>query len=220
MNSRESILNKLRSASKPFSEYNDSDQTIPAISYLAVSPLEDADKNALKARFIHEAELLSCQVHQPYSANETSQILLDILSDDKQIVVWDFDQIPFPSLASVLQEMGITVSAPGDPAVRVGITGVDAALATTGSIILASGSGNFRGPSLLPEVHIAFVSPDQILPNLESWLALQREDDLESFRKSSNIVVISGPSRTADIAMELILGMHGPRFVHLILLPE
>jgi L-lactate dehydrogenase complex protein LldG len=33
-------------------------------------------------------------------------------------------------------------------------------------------------------------------------------------------VIISGPSRTADIAMELILGMHGPRALHIVFCPE
>lgn len=59
----------------------------------------------------------------------------------------------------------------------------------------------------------------QIVPDLESWMAAQRADGFAAMRGASNIVVVSGPSRTADIAMELVMGMHGPRELHIVLLP-
>ncbi len=214
MNSREEILNKLRSAPKPFPE------TVRPSEYIPMSPMTDVDHLVLKARFIQEATLLSCEIHEPQSDSDITQILLDIIGDDDQVVSWNMEKIPFQSLSAVLQERGIAIAAPGDPSVRVGITGADVGLAATGSVVLSSGSGNYRGPSLLPPVHIAFIKQDQILPNMESWMSLQREDNLEAFRRSSNIVIISGPSRTADIAMELILGMHGPRAVHIIILAK
>ena len=67
--------------------------------------------------------------------------------------------------------------------------------------------------SLLPPIHIAVLRSEQIIKDLESWVALQQD-----FGEASNIVVISGPSKTADIAMELVLGMHGPQEVHLLLI--
>ena len=214
MNSRETILSKLRSTPKPFPN------VVAPTVYLPMSPLAGTERAALKARFIREAELLSCRVYEPQSDDEAAQIVLDILSDDEQVVAWDMEQIPFRPLAATLYDRGITAVVPGDPSVRVGITGADAALAATGSVVLSSGFGQYRGPSLLSAVHVVFITQDLILPHMESWLSLQRQDNLESFRESSNIVVISGPSRTADIAMELILGMHGPRAVHIIILSE
>lgn len=212
--SRESILQKLRSAAKPFPHIDPPDRYIP------VNPLAGTDRNALKARFVQEAEALSCHVYEPQSGAEAARVVFDILGDDARVVGWDMERIPFPPLASALQDGGVTVVDPGDPTVRVGITGAGAALAATGSVVLSTGLGGYRGPSLLPDVHIVFITNDQILPNMESWMSLQRQDNLQSFRESSNIVVISGPSRTADIAMELILGMHGPRSVHIIILPD
>jgi len=212
MNSREEILRKLRAAPRPFPNI------AQPSDYLPMTPMPISDQVALKDRFIREAENLSCFVHEPPSSDAAARVILNIIGDDKQVVSWDMDQIPYRLLGSVLAESGITVGVPGDPAVRVGFTGADAALAATGSVVLASGSGNYRAPSLLTTVHVAIITPDQILPNMESWLALKREAELETFRRSSNVVIISGASRTADIAMELILGMHGPRELHIIIL--
>jgi L-lactate dehydrogenase complex protein LldG len=105
-----------------------------------------------------------------------------------------------------------------DAGARVGLTGVDAALAATGSLVLSSGDGRARAASLLPPIHIAVVTADQILPDLESWLASSKAAGSAPIRRPSNIVVITGPSRTADIAMQLVMGMHGPREVHVVLM--
>ncbi|MEZ4518784.1 MAG: lactate utilization protein [Chloroflexota bacterium] len=101
---------------------------------------------------------------------------------------------------------------------RVGLTGADAGLAATGSLVLQSGSGRYRAASLLPPLHIAVLTADRIVPDLENWWTQQRAAGLDQVRQRSNIVVITGPSRTADIAMQLVMGMHGPRELHLILL--
>lgn len=79
--------------------------------------------------------------------------------------------------------------------------------------------GNLRQKAGKNEpVHIAVVQSSQIVPNLESWWAEQRAARLEQVRQRSNVVIITGPSRTADIAMQLVMGMHGPQELHLILL--
>ena len=86
-----------------------------------------------------------------------------------------------------------------------------------------SGNGRFRAASLLPPIHIAVLNTNQIVPDLESWWAAQKwaaqkAAGLEQTRQHSNIAIITGPSRTADIAMQLVMGMHGPRELHLVLL--
>jgi L-lactate dehydrogenase complex protein LldG len=129
---------------------------------------------------------------------------------------WDPTHIPIPGLAAALDRANITCVAQ-NAAVRVGLTGVNAALAATGSLVLLSGSGRSRAASLLPPVHIAVVAADQIVADLESWWVAQTAAGLDHIRQCSNVVIITGPSRTADIAMQLIMGMHGPRELHLII---
>jgi L-lactate dehydrogenase complex protein LldG len=96
----------------------------------------------------------------------------------------------------------------------VGITGVYCALAETGTLMLLSGSSMFATTSLLPETHIAVVPADRIVRCMEeAWDLLRRE----SGTLPRQVAFVSGPSRTADIEMTLVLGIHGPYRVHIIL---
>ena len=184
-----------------------------------MTPLDGRDPLALQSRFIAEAGALSCQMHSVQDGSEAAQIVLQLLGGDKRVAAWDFSEIPCLPLSGSLHEADVAVVPFNDPDVRAGITGAAAALAATGSLVMVSGPGRYRSTPLLPKLHIAIITTDQIVPNMESWLAQQREYDLQSFQ-ASNINIISGPSRTADIAMELILGMHGPGALHIIIVQD
>ncbi len=99
---------------------------------------------------------------------------------------------------------GITISHAPDPALRVGVTKAVCGLADTGSVLIADGDGNPLQASLLPEIHIVVLCTSQILPSLSDALTLP------VLRQSRAAVVVTGPSRTADIEMSLTIGMHGP----------
>lgn len=212
MTSRERILGKLRSTRKPFANLP------PPDTYRHIVPLEDSSPAALQTRFVAEMGKLGCKVTQTANESEAIDQILQLLEGDKTVLSWDFACIPLPGLPDALNKAGCKVAAPNDPNVRVGITGVDAALAATGSLVLLSGAGKPRHVSLLPTLHIAVVAANQMMPDFETWMAQQENHQDAAFRQSSNIVVITGPSRTADIAMELILGMHGPKTLHIILI--
>jgi L-lactate utilization protein LutC len=101
--------------------------------------------------------------------------------------------------------------------VDAGLTAVHAAIAETGSLVCGSVPG--RGLSLVPPVHLAVVRRSQILPDLVDYLALfSGESPLH--RLPSNLVFITGPSKTADIEGVLITGVHGPREVHIVLIED
>jgi L-lactate dehydrogenase complex protein LldG len=72
--------------------------------------------------------------------------------------------------------------------------------------------------SLLPPVHIAIVTTDQLVPRLEDYIAAQRANHLGVFRRSSNVTLITGCSRTSDIEMHPVFGVHGPLELHVILI--
>jgi L-lactate dehydrogenase complex protein LldG len=213
MSSREAILDRLRQNRRPFPA-----ATPPAV-YRPVVPLDDASPVALRARFIAEARNAACEVHEADTPAAAIDVIMALIGRDAILSSWDLEHIPVPGLARALDAAAI-VRVGQDAAARVGLTGVDAALAATGSIVLSSGRGRYRAASLLPSVHVAVVATDQIAPDLESWLAAQRATGATSLRRPSNLVIITGPSRTADIAMQLVMGMHGPRALHVVVLPD
>jgi len=96
----------------------------------------------------------------------------------------------------------------------LGVTGVFAALAETGTLMLVSGAGTPATTSLLPETHVAVVPADRIVKRMEDGWALARAE-LGILPRAVNFV--SGPSRTADIDQTLVLGAHGPYRLHMVI---
>lgn len=99
-------------------------------------------------------------------------------------------------------------------AADAGLTGVEAALAETGSLVVRSGPGRSRMVSLLPPVHIALVAASALTTDLFTWTAARGEG------MPAAVTLISGPSKTADIEQTLAIGVHGPKRLLVILVEE
>lgn len=152
--------------------------------------------------------------------------------DINSVLCWAPHLLPIPELEPALTDTGFQLYAPSDlndtetrsraRSVRFGLSGVDAAFAATGTIVVAAGPGKSRSASLLPLRHIVLVPLSRLYPTVEAWLAERRYvGDLLSFvRESANIALISGPSKSADIESNLTLGVHGPQQVHAILFDD
>lgn len=94
----------------------------------------------------------------------------------------------------------------------VGITSADYALADTGTLVMLSSLEEARLISLLPPVHIAVVPKERVLSGLdELFTILPRPTE-----QTSSMVLITGPSRTADIEQILVRGVHGPGEIHVV----
>lgn len=103
----------------------------------------------------------------------------------------------------------------------VGISGVDFALAETGSLVLSSQTEGCQLASLAPPIHVALYLRSQVLRSLDEILErIPLGANLGVNASGRSTVFITGPSRTADIEQILIRGVHGPREVHAILLEE
>lgn len=90
----------------------------------------------------------------------------------------------------------------------VGISAAEAALAETGSVIVHSGQGQSRLVTLLPPVHIALVSTSRLTTDIFTWVVQKNG------KMPANLVLITGPSKTADIEQTMAIGVHGPqRFI-------
>lgn len=101
-------------------------------------------------------------------------------------------------------------------AADAGITGVEYAIVETGTAVLHPRQGLSRLVSLVPPRHIAIVERGQVLPSLDELFLLERESFLNGTLTSS-FNLISGPSKTGDIAATIVEGVHGPVEVHMVL---
>ncbi len=99
-----------------------------------------------------------------------------------------------------------------------GVTGCEALIARTGSILLSSRQMEGRGLSVFPPAHVVVATVDQIVNDLD--------DGLKQLRKKyenmppSLVTLVSGPSQTADIEKTLVKGAHGPKEIYLFLIDK
>lgn len=213
---------------------------LPAASYappvrpssLATAAGVPADPERLRAAFIREAHALSAQVYAPAIPAEAMQILLHIAQTCQAgtALAWEEAQLPLPGVWEALETAGVGMldsSLPDDPHARqahlarldeatLGVTGALAGLADTGTLALLSGPGRGRLASLLPPVHVALLPLANLYPTMAAFFAAHPDVT----RQASNLVFVSGPSRSADIELTLTLGVHGPRELHVVLIPS
>ncbi|HHY66730.1 MAG TPA: LUD domain-containing protein [Alicyclobacillus sp.] len=139
---------------------------------------------------------------------------------------WNDPLLDELGLDPALQAAGISVyvwraGANRDEAIRevdradLGVTTVHWVAAEPGSLALLSGGDTPRAVSLLPPAHLAVVPASRVVPGLT---AIMREAALRGLSASLNF--ITGPSRTADIEMELTVGVHGPGRVYALLVED
>jgi len=91
--------------------------------------------------------------------------------------------------------------------IDAGITSVRAGVAETGAVVLWPTSYEPRLMSLVPPVHVAVLDADTIYNSLAEMMAVERWAD----GMPTNALLISGPSKTADIEFTLVFGVHGPK---------
>ena len=151
-------------------------------------------------RFCRELEALGGHVERVTEA-ELHEKLLAFLRERGITKVLAWDQVEGLDRARLT---GMELTGSPDPALKAGITGAAAAIAETGTLVVKSAEGKPLTASLLPETHIAIVHASQIVWSLEEALSGSRVQD------AAAAVLISGPSRTADIEMTLTIGVHGP----------
>ena len=96
----------------------------------------------------------------------------------------------------------------------LGITGCFCAIAETGTLVFVTGVETPTATFLLPETHVAIVRAAQIVPAMEDAFARIRSE-CGDWPRAVNFV--SGPSRTGDIEQTIVLGAHGPRRLHIVL---
>ncbi|MCL4489823.1 MAG: lactate utilization protein [Chloroflexi bacterium] len=134
----------------------------------------------------------------------------------RKAVLWQTDDLDSLGIGEALAALGVALVAPDADKRAVaecdlGVTGVDAALPETGTLVLRASPGKRQLVSLLPRVHLAIVRPGALRADLH-----QVVDEVKGDRR---VHCITGPSRTADIEKTLAIGVHGPKRLYVWALP-
>jgi L-lactate dehydrogenase complex protein LldG len=108
---------------------------------------------------------------------------------------------------------------PSDGHDLAAVSHASAAVAETGTVVLVSGADNPTTLNFLPDVHVVAVDARDVAGDFEAVMARLRER-YGAGQMPRTVNMITGPSRSADIEQTLLLGAHGPRKVHIIVVGE
>lgn len=179
----------------------------------------------LVALFRARAQEVNTVVHGPVSRHGVPRAVVGIAAGHEASTFLAWDDLPASGVTSSLQSAGLdrlgheidddrlqrNLSYLG---LDIGVTGATAGLAESGSVVLVHGPGRPRMASIVPEVHIALLDVATISRTLAHWA-----NEYPGFvTETTNLVLVTGPSRTGDIELQLNLGVHGPRHVHVVMI--
>ena len=92
-----------------------------------------------------------------------------------------------------------------------GVTDVHYTVAESGSLVVKTTADHGRGLSLVPMFHVAVIEPRNFVPDLVDLFDRLAAESRAT--PGTNYILISGPSKTADIEMNVVTGVHGPNVV-------
>jgi L-lactate utilization protein LutC len=182
------------------------------------------------ARFCTELAGAGGHAHLVADHHAAAEKVLELIaaSGGRRILLGQGDVLDALGLADRLHGLGMEVTRMADLpregakelmfAADVGISGVWALIAETGSIVARTEPAEPRSLSLLPPTHIAVASREQLLADLFDLFAALERGDAEPPVMPSCLTLITGPSKTGDIELRLVTGVHGPGEVHVVLI--
>lgn len=205
---------------------------------------QDSDRMALLDRLAKEAVPLNLKVIPMKNEAEVAKAIADLVAgttpewgDKKSVVQWDHPMIKKLALESALKDRNVpvyTAAFDGSEATDneketkreqireqviqsyIGVTSADFCLADTATLVMRSRPAEARSVSLLPSIHVAVIKKEQILSDMKELYALLKYDPgTRGEGLPHHMVMISGPSKTADIELVMVHGAHGPRALYL-----
>jgi L-lactate dehydrogenase complex protein LldG len=223
----ETIGRALKRVTRPESLRVGSSQNLDQVGF-EIRRKRERRSGSLIEQFESELQKVGARFHRATDGDSVVEHIAQIASirQARTAIGWDAQLLAGIDLAGRLEEKGITfiTEASDEAFIRraafadIGVSGVEHAIADTGTLVLVARKGQARSVSLLPPVHIAVVRPGQIFSSLDDvFPVLDRDGNGEL---ASAVTFITGPSRTADIELTLVVGVHGPRELHVILLDQ
>lgn len=153
-----------------------------------------------------------------YCANEKDVInKLAALIEQKH---WDNVFCADKLMSDALEKIDIKTISTNEEfiSVNVGIATCDFLISRFGSVMVSSGLGWGRQIFVFPEILIIIAKATQVVPELKDALTGIKKKYLNNF--PSQITVITGPSRTADIEKTLVMGAHGSKNLYVLMIDD
>jgi L-lactate dehydrogenase complex protein LldG len=237
MSSREAFLARVRQALQTGKRPHHAEAASAENGEVASLVTEGED---LAARLQRELEGVGGRVARVRHAAEAAQYITRLAEEKgaEVVVRWQSDLLDTLEIDDALQASSVKVhtASPANEAeaadrrremrdllarADLGLSGVDAVIAETGTLMLTAQPGQMRGVSLLPPVHVAVARTNQIVATFfDALRTVQQAGDNTQHNLTSCISFVTGPSRTGDIELKLTVGVHGPGELHLVLLDE
>jgi L-lactate dehydrogenase complex protein LldG len=108
---------------------------------------------------------------------------------------------------------------PSDGGQLAAVSHAFGAIAESGTLMMVSGLDNPTTLNFLPDTHIVVLDAEDVAGDYETmWTRLRARYGVGVMPRTVNL--ITGPSRSADIEQTLILGAHGPRRLHVVVVAE
>jgi L-lactate dehydrogenase complex protein LldG len=239
MSSRDAILERVRQAVAAGNRPGEAAEPIPQRGQVGY---QGAGPDAIR-RFCDELKAAGGQPHLAADRATACHILLDLVRSrsGRKALLSRCDILERLDIAAQLRAAGIEVAIADDLTSRgmseanpagnsardtifaadIGVSGVYRLVAETGTVVMAASPQQPRSVSLLPPVHIAIAEASQLLPDLFDLFDLF--SPVPSAGQSlppSCLTLITGPSKTGDIELRLVTGVHGPGEIHVILLTQ
>lgn len=171
-------------------------------------------------RFIEAAKKVGAEVVECADLNDAAKYVASTVTGKTLIPITTLSQKY--DLHTVFADSGVEVftgnfrEAGHTPA--AGVTFCNFAMADTGTVVLESTDESIRLATTLPEVHFVIVDPEKILE--DNLSAIGPMTEFHTGSEARFVAYITGPSRTADIERVLTIGCHGPRELHILVVPS
>ena len=236
-NSREEILKRIRRGLHRLAIVRRKDENIsPSSSSYKESQqkLEKLHKEMDERRlllldmFMNEITKVSGKAIILKSEDEIKDYVIRLVEEHsaKSLAIWGSDFLKQINLREFLENKGLKFAPPNSKEemaeADIGITEADFGIADTGTLVLIANEKQPRSVSLIPPIHVAILQSDVILEKMEDVFAILKNslDETGSIAKlTSCITFITGPSRTGDIELNIILGVHGPKELFVLICP-
>ena len=159
---------------------------------------EELEKAGGAARWVNRQDLAAEVYEVAVAAGATAAVVSPDVEEFRDRVdrgLADAGCVPYPVTRDAAAAAGL------------GVTGAVAGVCSTGSVLLRATPSSPRIASLLPAAHVAILHEAALVPGFEELFDLLGDE----LRGANAAVLVTGPSRTSDIELTLVRGVHGPK---------